>query len=597
MTYNDNGRRPRTGAGSLGGSSRTHAPGQRLQVPGQGTYHGPRGTRQRPKPARRSSGAGYPLRARSINFQSGKARRLSNNRRTLILGALAIVLLVLVVVGVSSCVKSCSSKPETTENPVDARVAGNIPEDLTKEFSEKLDQGEKLAEIAANASEYENQALLELALSQPSAIDLVAAYPESDKSALPYGEEASKGTVPELYCWDVRWGNVDYAGEPLALTGSGPTSLSMAYIALTGNGKIIGPPMDVKMRTLPNGKSVVENDVPHDMPVKERVCDGYDGRTFYRPKSFSPINCKNVLVEGVTFERSVLWNVNPVYCENVIIRGITVNSTDVPSGDGIDISSCKNVLIEYSTLNCGDDCFTLKAGRCEDGLRVNKPTENVVIRYCLAKEGHGGITCGSETAGGIRNVYLHDCLFYGTRTGFRFKTRRNRGGTVVGITYENVRLVDVREAFTWDLLGSKTYMGELARRYPPLDITPLTPTVKDITIRNFAVESADRLLTVNAIPEIPCSNVLIENGKIRTNRIIRTMNDADGFTFRNLEIQATDNRMTIDDSRNVTFDDVTFYVPGNALDIEIKGNKTEGITIKDAEGNTTECRNGLNKLN
>ena len=366
-------------------------------------------------------------------------------------------------------------------------------------------------------------------------------------------------------------------------------------IALTGRGKIMGPPMDAKMRTLPNGKSVVENDVPHDMPVNERICDGYEGRTFYRPKSFSPINCKNVLVEGVTFERSVLWNVNPVYCENVIIRGITVNSTDVPSGDGIDISSCKNVLIEYSTLNCGDDCFTLKAGRCEDGLRVNRPTENVVIRYCLAKEGHGGITCGSETAGGIRNVYLHNCLFYGTRTGFRFKTRRNRGGTVEGITYENVRLVDVREAFTWDLLGSKTYMGELARRYPPLEITPLTPTVRGITIRNFVVESADRLLTVNAIPEIPCSGVLIENGKIRTNRIIRTMNDVDGFTFSNLEIQATDNRMTIDDSRNVTFRDVTFYVPDNAIDMEIKGRKAANITIT-GNGKTINCKPGVNKL-
>ncbi len=366
-------------------------------------------------------------------------------------------------------------------------------------------------------------------------------------------------------------------------------------IALTGRGKIMGPPMDAKMRTLPNGKSVVENDVPHDMPVNERICDGYEGRTFYRPKSFSPINCKNVLVEGVTFERSVLWNVNPVYCENVIIRGITVNSTDVPSGDGIDISSCKNVLIEYSTLNCGDDCFTLKAGRCEDGLRVNRPTENVVIRYCLAKEGHGGITCGSETAGGIRNVYLHDCLFYGTRTGFRFKTRRNRGGTVEGITYENVRLVDVREAFTWDLLGSKTYMGELARRYPPLEITPLTPTVRGITIRNFVVESADRLLTVNAIPEIPCSGVLIENGRIRTNRIIRTMNDVDGFTFSNLEIQATDNRMTIDDSRNVTFRDVTFYVPDNAIDMEIKGRKAANIIIT-CNGKTINCKPGVNKL-
>lgn len=366
-------------------------------------------------------------------------------------------------------------------------------------------------------------------------------------------------------------------------------------IALTGKGTIMGPPMSASMRTLPNGKSVVENDVPHDMPVKQRICDGYEGRTFYRPKSFSPINCKNVLVEGVTFERSVLWNVNPVYCENVIIRGITVNSTDVPSGDGIDISSCKNVLIEYSTLNCGDDCFTLKAGRCEDGLRVNRPTENVVIRYCLAKEGHGGITCGSETAGGINNVYLHDCLFYGTRTGFRFKTRRNRGGTVAGITYENIRLVNVRGAFTWDLLGSATYMGELARRYPPLDITPLTPTVKDITIRNFTVESADRLLTVNGIPEIPCSNILIENGDIRTNRIIRTMNDADGFTFRNLEIQATDNRMTIDDSRNITFDNVTFHIPDNTLDIEIKGKKAGNITIKDGD-KTIKCHNGLNPL-
>lgn len=235
MAYNDNGRRPRSGAGSRGGSSRSHGPGQRLQVPGQGTYHGPRGTTQRPRPARRSSGPGYPLRARNINFQSGKARRISSNRRLLILGALALVLLILVIVGVSSCVSSCSNQQTSAENPVDARVAAGVSEDLTQRFAEKLDEGEKLAEIAANADKYENQALLELALSQPTAIDFVAAYPEAEKTTQPYGEEAAKGTVPELYCWDARWGNVDYAGEPLALTGSGPTSLSMAYIGLTGN--------------------------------------------------------------------------------------------------------------------------------------------------------------------------------------------------------------------------------------------------------------------------------------------------------------------------------------------------------------------------
>lgn len=305
------------------------------------------------------------------------------------------------------------------------------------------------------------------------------------------------------------------------------------------------------------------------------------GRTFYRPKSFAPINCKNVLVEGVTFEKSVLWNVNPIYCDNVIIRGITVNSTKVPSGDGIDISSCRNVLIEYCTLNCGDDCFTLKAGRCEDGLRVNRPTENVLIRYCLSKDGHGGITCGSETAGMIKNVYLHSCVFYGTRVGFRFKTRRNRGGGISDVLYENVRLVDVREAFTWDLLGTPMYVGELARRNPPLDITELTPVVKNITIRNFIVESADRLISVHGIPEIPCSNVLIEEGTVRTNRIFKSMDDIDGLTMRNMDIHATDNTMNIDDGRNITFDRVRFYVPENRLNMNIKGSKAGNIFITD----------------
>lgn len=327
-------------------------------------------------------------------------------------------------------------------------------------------------------------------------------------------------------------------------------------IALTGKGTICGPPMDATMRSLANGNSVVEKDIDPGMPIEQRICDGLEGRTFYRPKSFSPINCTNVLVEGVTFERSVLWNVNPVYCENVIIRGITVNSTDVPSGDGIDISSCRNVLIEYSTLNCGDDCFTMKSGRCEDGLRVNRPTENVLIRYCLAKDGHGGITCGSETAGDMFNIYLHHCVFDGTRTGFRFKTRRNRGGGIRNIVYENVRLIGVREAFTWDLLGSEMYMGELARRYPPLEITPLTPTVKDIRISNFIVESADRLASVHGIPEIPCSNVVIENGIVNTGVIFKAMEDMDGLTLRNINIKAADSNIVFDKCRNIVFDNV-----------------------------------------
>lgn len=355
-------------------------------------------------------------------------------------------------------------------------------------------------------------------------------------------------------------------------------------IAITGKGIIYGPPMDAEIRKRPNGASVVEKDIPWDMPIEQRIYDGMEGRTFYRPKTISPINCTNVLIEGITMERSTLWNVVPIYCENVIIRGITVNSTDVPSGDGIDIESCKNVLIEYCTLNCGDDCFTLKAGRAEDGLRVGKPTENVVIRYSLAQHGHGGVTCGSETAGVIKNLYVHDCVFDGTRTGIRFKTRRNRGGGSEGTYYERLRMINVGKAFTWDLLGSAYYMGELAARYPARKVNRLTPDVKNIRISDFIVESADQFFTANGIPEIPFNNVVVENGEIKCKKLIGALNDAKGFTMRNLRIECQSNEINILDGKDILVDRVHFQAPGEEVIVNIEGERSGNIVFEDING-------------
>ena len=240
MSYDDRGGRPRMDSGRSVDLShrnqRSSRPRSRTASTLQGPYHGPRGTAQRGNGLRGpSGGSGYPLRARSINFQSGRGRRLGN-QRMLILIALAVVLLILVVVGISSCVSSCSAGQSTDDvNPVDARVAPGVSEELTNEFAAQLNRNDKLASIAANANLYTDQGLLELALEHPEAIDFVAAYPEAEKEALPYDESVTEGTVPELYNWDSRWGNVDFVGRPLAITGSGPTALSMAYMGLTGN--------------------------------------------------------------------------------------------------------------------------------------------------------------------------------------------------------------------------------------------------------------------------------------------------------------------------------------------------------------------------
>ena len=365
----------------------------------------------------------------------------------------------------------------------------------------------------------------------------------------------------------------------------GPAAFIYAHnehnIAVTGRGKLMGPPLDAEIRKRPNGASVVENDIPWQMPVDQRIYDGMEGRTFYRPKTISPIHCTNVLIEGINIERSVLWNVVPIYCENVIIRGVTVNSTEVPSGDGIDIESCKNVLIEYCTLNCGDDCFTLKAGRAEDGLRIGRPTENVVIRHSLSKHGHGGITWGSETAGVIKNVYVHDCVFNGTRAGLRFKTRRNRGGGADGVWAERLRMIDVGNVFTWDLLGNAFYMGELAARYPERPVNRLTPDVKNIHVKDFIVESANWFIAANGIPEIPFNNILIENAEVKTKQLIRSLNDVKDFTVRNVQLSAEKDTIKILDGQNLLFQNVQISVPSNRIHVLMEGKRCNNIRFED----------------
>ncbi|WP_242692048.1 glycoside hydrolase family 28 protein [Aridibaculum aurantiacum] len=350
-------------------------------------------------------------------------------------------------------------------------------------------------------------------------------------------------------------------------------------IAITGKGKMIGPAKGGSVRKQVMESDVVENFILYTTPVAERVYEGYNGSPIFLPMFISPINCKNVYIEGVSLENTAFWNIVPVYCDGVIIRGVTVNSVGIPRGDGIDIESSRNVLIEYCTLSCGDDCFTIKAGRGEDGLRVNKPTENVVVRHCLAREGHGGITCGSETAGMIRNLYVHDCVFDNTGVGIRFKTRRPRGGGGDNLIYERIRMNLTGTAFNWDMLGSATYVGELARRLPARPINRLTPSYKNIIARDIIVENASQFIKLNGIPETPLTNLLIENAVIRSNKLI-TVADAKDVTLRNVKIHSNDSLISLIDTRNLTFENVHFTVPGKEVVTQVTGELSGDIEFK-----------------
>lgn len=347
-------------------------------------------------------------------------------------------------------------------------------------------------------------------------------------------------------------------------------------IAVTGKGKLIGPPRDCSIHKQVMKSSVIENFIAAKTPVEERIYEGHDGGPIFLPMFISPINCTNVYIEGVTLERTAFWNIVPVYCDGVIIRGVTVNSVGIPRGDGIDIESSRNVLIEYSTLNCGDDCFTMKAGRGDDGLRVNRPTENVVVRFCLAQKGHGGITLGSETAGMIRNLYLHDCVFDGTGTGIRFKTRRPRGGGGDNVILERIRMDLTGTAITADMLGARMYVGELADRLPARPINPLTPSFKNVTVKDIIVENAGEFVKITGIPESPFSNFQLENADVNCNKLMR-LSDAKSFSFNNVAIQSADAAMSLLDVRGLSFDNVSFKVPGGEVLAKLQGDATADI--------------------
>ena len=238
-------------------------------------------------------------------------------------------------------------------------------------------------------------------------------------------------------------------------------------IAVTGRGTLLGPKGGPIRKAL---KGLSDQIVDPNSPVSDRIYDGQDGQHYFRPYFICPINCKGVFIEGVSLKNGPMWNIVPIYCERVVVRGVSIDSRGVVNGDGVNIESSKDVLVEYCHVATGDDCFALKAGRNADGLRSAHPVENVIIRYNSASSGFGGITSGSETAGGIRNVHVHDCLFENVRHAAYLKTRRPRGGGGDGFLIERIVFNSYHHAIMFDMLGAPIYVGELAHRLPALPI-------------------------------------------------------------------------------------------------------------------------------
>ena len=187
---------------------------------------------------------------------------------------------------------------------------------------------------------------------------------------------------------------------------------------------------------------------------------------FLRPVMIAVHHCENVLLEGVTFQNSPCWNIHPAMCTNLIVNDITVRCPDyAQNGDGIDIESCRNVVLTNSRFDVGDDGICIKSGKDKAGRDRGIPCENILVDNCIVFHGHGGFVVGSEMSGGVRNVKVSNCTFSA---------------------------------------------ADLAPK--PVDET--TPAFRDIHIRNVWCRGARRAMYFNGLPEMNVERVTVENTQI-----------------------------------------------------------------------------------
>ncbi len=297
---------------------------------------------------------------------------------------------------------------------------------------------------------------------------LIYAYEQENIALTGEGELNGQGDTEHWWPWKGKWSHAEFTYNPE----KGASTQKEANERL---------------------KKMAEEGVP----VRERIFGEGD---YLRPNFIQPYKCKNVLIEGVTIKNSPMWVIHPVLSENVTIRKVTVISHG-PNSDGCDPESSKDVLIEDCVFDTGDDCIAIKSGRDHDGRRVNVPSENIIVRRCIMKDGHGGVVIGSEVSGNVRNVFAEDCEMNSPHLdrALRIKSNSRRGGTVENVFMRNVVVGDVADAVVRIFMF---YANETGDNHP---------TVRNIRVENVTSQKSNYGLLIDAEEAYPVEDIYIEN--------------------------------------------------------------------------------------
>ena len=270
-------------------------------------------------------------------------------------------------------------------------------------------------------------------------------------------------------------------------------------------------------------------------------------RDYFRPVLLSLIGCKNVMLDGPTFQNSPAWNLHILECEGVVVRNVNVrNPWYSQNGDGIDIEACNRTILLNSSFDVGDDAVCIKSGRNEHGRDRGLPTQNLLVKDIVVYHAHGGFTIGSEMSGGAKNIRVTNCNYIGTDVGLRFKSNRERGGIVENIYIDNIFMKDIPtraisfNMFYGGMSPADAFNGSKNKSdAEPAPITDGTPTFRNIHMDNIYCNGAEDAFIMQGLPERAIEKVYLSNSVLKSQRSVMIL-DANQIKLSNVKLQANE---------------------------------------------------------
>lgn len=309
-----------------------------------------------------------------------------------------------------------------------------------------------------------------------------------------------------------------------------------------------------------------------------------DMKDVLRPNLLVLNNCKKVLIEGVILQNSAAWCLHPILCEDLTISDVMVKNPDYAhNGDGMDIESCRNFIIENSILDVGDDAICIKSGKDEEGRKRGRPSENGIIRGNTVYKGHGGVVVGSEMSGGARNLFIENCSFLGTDKGLRFKSTRGRGGVVEHIYARNLYMKDiVQEAVFFDMHYFVKFITDSERDTRPV-VNEGTPVFRNMVFENIACSGASHALFIRGLSEMPIQNITLKNSVIKADTGIELI-EASDITVENVRLQTNPSKplVMLNTAKNITMDGLKYNADVNVL-VKLDGKDNQKISVRNTD--------------